>query len=538
VKLSAVIILLSAIGVIGLSPSNASASACRCGAANVTPLAWIPNGTRLLVRAENSTECKHHHSLEEYRVKTRKRVRCYDLSGVAGKPVDCHALTDRVMAKHSLRDTGLLRVYRSKAHPLPSRRVQVSVTTKRKSDMDEARAHIKVRVRVQKGWKTIWAGEASPMELVCETGDDVEESVELDLKVWPSPNGKDAIVTFNAFDGESFETRMEWVKLPATFRFAVKKACGPKVDKSSGTAKQPEATKKNAGPKASCDAYAKTLCGMAGEKTATCGSIKTVLGLLPAVACDAGMKDTGYTKTQLAGMKKACDELVTKLCKDLGPKSKTCAMVRNRTKSFPPDRCTQMMGKYPQVIAQLKKMEAKNKPLSPALAAAMGKTNAASFGPKNAKVLIVEFSDFQCPYCSRAAKAANQIKAKYGKQVRFVFRQFPLGFHKDAHLAAQASLAADAQGKFWAYHDILFENMKALKRDNLDAYAKKLGLNMAKFKKALDEGTFKKAVDADIAIGKSVNVSGTPSMFINGARVANATDFGSLSKEIEAALKK
>jgi protein-disulfide isomerase len=308
--------------------------------------------------------------------------------------------------------------------------------------------------------------------------------------------------------------------------------------KTEGTAKKAAvATAAKAGSE--CDAYAKALCGIAGDKSQTCGSVKSVLKLLPATACAEGLKNTDYSKKQLADLGKNCDKLVAKLCADLGPTTKTCGMVKTRTKSFGPDRCTQMMGNYGQVLAQLKKMEEANKPLTTEKLALINKPNASSFGPKDAKVVIVEFSDFQCPYCTRAAKAAKALKTKYkGKSVRFVFRQFPLSFHKDAHLAGQASLAAAAQGKFWEYHDMMFDNQRALKRPDLEKYATKLKLDLAKFKKDLDGGAYKTKVDGDMALGQKVAVSGTPTMFINGARVSNPTDVAALSKEIDAALAK
>ena len=94
------------------------------------------------------------------------------------------------------------------------------------------------------------------------------------------------------------------------------------------------------------------------------------------------------------------------------------------------------------------------------------------------------------------------------------------------------------QGKFWEFHDLLFENQKAMTRTDLEAHAEKLGLNMATFKKALDAGTYKAAVDKDLEIGSKVAVQGTPTMFINGARVQNPTDFATVSKQIDAGLTK
>jgi protein-disulfide isomerase len=157
-------------------------------------------------------------------------------------------------------------------------------------------------------------------------------------------------------------------------------------------------------------------------------------------------------------------------------------------------------------------------------------------GPQNAKVTIVEFSDFQCPFCSRAAEATSKLKEKYGTKIRFVFRQFPLSFHQNAQLASEAALAANEQGKFWEYHDKLFANQNALERDKLEGYAKEVGLDVAKFKKALDSKTFAATVAEDLKLGEEAAVDGTPTMFLNGARIANPTDFDAISKQIDAAL--
>ncbi|MCU0692591.1 MAG: thioredoxin domain-containing protein, partial [Polyangiaceae bacterium] len=104
-------------------------------------------------------------------------------------------------------------------------------------------------------------------------------------------------------------------------------------------------------------------------------------------------------------------------------------------------------------------------------------------------------------------------------------------------LASQAALAAGEQGKFFEYHDLLFGNQKELKREALEAHAQKLGLDMPKFKKALDDKQFAKMVDDDLKLGESVLVNSTPSMFINGIRVENPTDLDVVSKQIEGALK-
>ena len=125
------------------------------------------------------------------------------------------------------------------------------------------------------------------------------------------------------------------------------------------------------------------------------------------------------------------------------------------------------------------------------------------------------------------------MRAKYGDKVRFVFRQFPLPFHTEAHLAAQASVEAHQQGKFWPFHDLRFKNQRALKRPDLEKYAQEAGLDMAKFRKALDDKAHAKVVDADLELGKSVGVSGTPSIYVNGARVLARPDLETLSKMID-----
>src|SRR6185312_10750016 len=115
-------------------------------------------------------------------------------------------------------------------------------------------------------------------------------------------------------------------------------------------------------------------------------------------------------------------------------------------------------------------------------------------GPASAPVTVVAFSDFQCPFCSRAVPTIHQLETEYGGKVKIVFKQFPLPFHDKAHLAAEAALAAHEQGKFWQMHDKLFANQQALDRPSLEKYAQELGLDMAKFRAALDSGKFKNKV--------------------------------------------
>jgi protein-disulfide isomerase len=295
--------------------------------------------------------------------------------------------------------------------------------------------------------------------------------------------------------------------------------------------------KKPVSPKA-CEEFSTRICKETGDGSGTCTSLKSALELMTPEACSVAVANVDFSLKKLGEQRKKCDELTSKLCKEIGEKTDTCTMVRNTTKSFTPERCGQMMEHYAEVVADLKRQEERSKPLSPEQMAKLTTRPAVpAFGPADAKVKIVEFSDFQCPFCSRAATAVHDLKAKYGDKVHFVFLQFPLSFHQNAHGAAEAALAAHAQGKFWEFHDKLFANQKSLERPALEGYAKELGLNVADFKKALDDKTYAATVDAEQKLGEEVAVDGTPTMFLNGKRVKNPTDLTELSKEIDEALK-
>jgi protein-disulfide isomerase len=309
-------------------------------------------------------------------------------------------------------------------------------------------------------------------------------------------------------------------------------ASAPVVGCNKGKTDKPAA----AANATACADYSKKLCDAAGAESPTCNSAKEMTDLMPAAACAAAIADFGGTQAKLEQRRKACDELVGKLCKDLGPETETCDMVKTQSKNIPPEQCTKMMSQYAELLADLKKRESRNQPLAPDKTAEIAKPGAPTFGPDDAKVTVVAFSDFQCPYCSKAATVITQLKEKYSGRVRIVFRQFPLSFHKQARLAAEAALAANAQGKFWEFHDRLFQNQSQLERPGLETTAKELGLNMATFKKALDTNAYAAAVDADMKLGEEVMVSGTPTMFVNGKRIADPTNFESLAKQIDDAL--
>lgn len=304
------------------------------------------------------------------------------------------------------------------------------------------------------------------------------------------------------------------------------------VSASAKEAKEGEST----APTGPCDELATKLCKEAGEKSPTCSGAQSTLPLLTDVACSAALKDFASTQAKLKEKAKDCDKLIEVLCQGVGPDTKSCGLVREKTITFPPEQCTQMLGQKDEIIASLKAEELKNQPLSTELQKLIASDGAPSFGPADAKVTIVEFSDFECPYCSRAANVTTQVKKKYGDKVRFVFRQFPLSFHKNAQGAAEASMAAHAQGKFWEFHDLMFENQRKLGTEDLEGYAKQLGLDVAQFKQAMESHKFADQVKSDIELGSRVAVGGTPTLFINGERVSNPTDFAAVSQEIDKAL--
>ena len=159
-----------------------------------------------------------------------------------------------------------------------------------------------------------------------------------------------------------------------------------------------------------------------------------------------------------------------------------------------------------------------------------------SKGPKDALVTIVEFSEFQCPFCARVLPTTKQVIDTYGDKVRVVWRNNPLSFHNNAAPAAAVAMEAHAQGgndKFWEVHDVLFANQKALGRAELEGYAEKAGLDAEKVKKALDEGTHTKAIQADQAIASQVGARGTPYFFVNGRQLRGAQPFAGFQKIID-----
>lgn len=140
-------------------------------------------------------------------------------------------------------------------------------------------------------------------------------------------------------------------------------------------------------------------------------------------------------------------------------------------------------------------------------------------GPRDARVTIVEFSDFQCPYCAGLQETLDRILKAFPRDVKLVYKQYPLNIHQYARQAAAASLAAHAQGKFWPLHDKMFQNFTAINEENIKRWAKESGLNMAEFEKAMQSGRYEPLIQKDIADGAAAKVLGTPTIFVNGRRL-------------------
>ncbi len=159
-------------------------------------------------------------------------------------------------------------------------------------------------------------------------------------------------------------------------------------------------------------------------------------------------------------------------------------------------------------------------------------------GNQNAPVTLVEFSDFQCPYCATAAPQIMALVKAYPKEIKLIFKEFPLEMHPQADLAAAAAVAAQKQGKFWEMHDAMFANRNNLSRANLLALAKDNGLNVEQFESDVDSTAVRETVVRDVQDGDKVGVEGTPTLFINGQHYNGPLDAHYLKQILDAELKK
>ena len=157
-------------------------------------------------------------------------------------------------------------------------------------------------------------------------------------------------------------------------------------------------------------------------------------------------------------------------------------------------------------------------------------------GNPNASIKIIEFSDFQCPACKASHPIIDRIFQDYQGEIVLYYRNFPLTMHENSFIAAEAAECANEQGKFWEYHNILFENQDSLDKNNLKKYAKSLGLNEEQFNLCLDNEKYKGEILKDLSDAKELRLEGTPTFFINGKKVFGGNE-QELRKLIEEELK-
>ena len=182
-------------------------------------------------------------------------------------------------------------------------------------------------------------------------------------------------------------------------------------------------------------------------------------------------------------------------------------------------------------IAELKKKYPTSVALKPPVVdvAAAGRPER---GPKNASVTIIEFSDYQCPFCQKAEDVVDQVMKTYADKVRLVYRDYPLPFHPNARPASEAAACANAQGKFWEYHAKLFHG-DGLEPEKLKTYADQVGLDRKKFDDCLEKKPFKAEIDKDVKDGEKAGVNGTPAFFSNGRMLSGAQPFEKFKEVID-----
>jgi protein-disulfide isomerase len=292
-----------------------------------------------------------------------------------------------------------------------------------------------------------------------------------------------------------------------------------------------------AAPTEACAEYSKRLCGELGVRSEACASSVAVVALLPQRACAAALDEFAATTGRIADLRKACQSVADHVCAEVGKDSESCRAIVQNLPEIPPGHCLSLARDEPRLIAALREREAANASVSDEHWQELLEGTPPGFGAADARVVVVEFTDFQCPFCAQAAETVRRLKQDYASRIRVVLRQFPLPFHPDARTAARAALAAHDQGKFWPYHDLLFANQSTLGSEALLGYAQKAGLAKDKFQSAAQSESTDRRVEHDIVLGTTVHVQGTPTMFINKKRVADPMDYEKIASVIDTELK-
>ena len=285
-----------------------------------------------------------------------------------------------------------------------------------------------------------------------------------------------------------------------------------------------------------CTDLSRALCTELGVQSDACLSARSVAALLSPRTCALAIDDFEHTRDRILALRGACEQLAKRVCDEMGEDSEACAGIRHDVPEIPPGHCEGLLADQDRLIAMLRERQAQSEPLSEEAWGSLLAGQPPGFGAADAKVQVVEFSDFQCPYCAEAANTVHKLREQYSGRIRFVFRNYPLPFHPDARAAAQASIAAHQQGKFWEFHDRLFANQDALGSDELLEHAKAAGLDVEAFRSAANGEVCGTKVEEDLRLGEQVHVRGTPTMFVNRKRVENPLDYEAVSAQVEAAL--
>ena len=258
--------------------------------------------------------------------------------------------------------------------------------------------------------------------------------------------------------------------------------------------------------------------------------------LIGAEAEKAGMPLEDYiNKKVIKGDAKISDAEFQKFVKERNvPKDKISPQLKERINSFLGEQ------KKSEAVAKYVNALTKNNPVEIYFSRPKGVDvplgDAPVWGKADAPVTIVEFSDFQCPFCSRAADVVTEVKKKYGKsKVKIAFKHFPLPSHPEAKPASIASMcvADQSSDNFWKYHDLVFKNQRELSPEKLEEYAKKVGANIEKFKACFSSNKFQTLVESDQQQGEKLGVRATPTFFVNGRLISGAQPIEKFSEIID-----
>ena len=287
-----------------------------------------------------------------------------------------------------------------------------------------------------------------------------------------------------------------------------------------------------------CERYQAAICAAAGEESEACVALRSAAEFLPPTACTIALADLDGSLVRMQQMRGVCLGLIERLCAAVGQQSRGCNMIRQQADRLRASACREMAAHFDQVVGELRCIETEGQPLTAELTASLAAGEPPAFGPADATATVVVFSDFQCPYCRSAATVIAGLRERYAdRSLRVIFRQFPLDIHAFARIAAEASLEAAAQGRFWEFHDRVFARQEDLDPITLEDLAGAVGLDVEAYRTALRDGTRAAAVDADMALAESACVQGTPTVFLNGSVVRlNPDDPAAFYAAIDAAL--